>query len=220
MLDQRQTVGEHSADAAPATGTVGGPSAGGPEVDAQAPRAEARVETGITGVERPGTERVGHAAAGVVASRRAATPPAWGAAHDVPPQEPPVIATLVGAARSGFGRPSSVGPSDEYGSGSSVLASNAPIERLPRASPGVGTLEPSVCASAGRAKRQKSVRCPVGGLPTFMIFRWYVPAAGRKPGVSSSCGSGVTTNDETSGWPECASSTGCVPAASRKSPTV
>ena len=86
--------------------------------------------------------------------RSAAAPPTWGAAQDVPPQaltasdsgSPGVMKTFVGAAMSGLRRPSSVGPSDEYDSGSSVVASNAATENAPRASPGVGELEAVTCA--------------------------------------------------------------------------
>ncbi len=67
---------------------------------------------------------------------------------------PGVIATLVGALMSGFGRPSSVGPSEEYDSCSSVVTSNAATENAPRASPGVGELEAVTCAVGDRSMRQ------------------------------------------------------------------
>ena len=67
----------------------------------------------------------------------AAAPPTYGVAQDVPPQaltssdsgSPGVISTFVGAEMSGLRRPSSVGPSDEYDSGRSVVASKAPTEK-------------------------------------------------------------------------------------------
>ena len=65
-----------------------------------------------------------------------------------------MISTFVGAEMSGLRRPSSVGPSDEYDSGSSVVASNAPTENAPVASPGVGELEAVTCAVGERSMRQ------------------------------------------------------------------
>ena len=58
--------------------------------------------------------------------------------------------TFVGAAMSGLRRPSSVGPSDEYDSGSSDVTSNAPTENEPRASPGVGELEAVIRVTGAR----------------------------------------------------------------------
>ena len=92
----------------------------------------------------------------------AAAPPTWGVAHDVPPQaltasdsgSPGVISTFVGAAMSGLRRPSSVGPSDEYDSGRSDVTSNAPTEKEPRASPGVGELEAVIRVTGARSMRQ------------------------------------------------------------------
>ena len=80
----------------------------------------------------------------------AAAPPTWGVAQDVPPQEltlsdsgsPGVISTFVGAEMSGLWRPSSVGPSDDTDSGSSVVASIAPTEKAPVASPGSESSRP------------------------------------------------------------------------------
>ena len=62
--------------------------------------------------------------------------------------------TLVGAAMSGLGRPSSVGPSEEYDSCCSVVAWNAATENAPRASPGVGELEAVTRAPGDRSMRQ------------------------------------------------------------------
>ena len=79
-------------------------------------------------------------AAATSAHSSAAAPPTCGVAQEVPPQaltssdsgSPGVISTFVGAEMSGLRRPSSVGPSDEYDSGSSVVASKAPTEKAPR----------------------------------------------------------------------------------------
>ena len=64
------------------------------------------------------------------------------------------MSTFVGAVMSGLLRPSSVGPSEEYDSGSSVVASIAPTENAPTASPGVGELEVVTCAAGERSMRQ------------------------------------------------------------------
>src|SRR5262249_49858363 len=101
----------------------------------------------------------------------AAAAATWGVAQDVPPQVRPVIETLVGAEMSGFRRPSSVGPWDEYASGAKLAASKAPTENEPRASPGVGTLEAAWRIPSGSAKRQNSVRWSTAGEPTRAMRR-------------------------------------------------
>ena len=60
---------------------------------------------------------------------------------------PGQTAVEAGATTSGLRRPSSVGPWEEYEAAASPSQSRAPTVNDPRASPGVGMLEPTVASS-------------------------------------------------------------------------
>ncbi len=110
------------------------------------------------------------------AIRMAAAPAAFGAALDVPPtpRTPlgPRSEVSVGATRSGFRRPSGLGPCDEYRRRRSPRQSTAPTAIAPRASAGLGTL-PAVVPPAGarRTSRENSVSGPMGTGPAERCTR-------------------------------------------------
>ena len=153
---------------------VGAPSTGAARSSRRRPAPKTVSAPGRADVERLRDEPVAHAlrhAAGAAVGRDLAPTAARrrrrraASAHEVPPQaltssdsgSPGVMRTFVGAAMSGLRRPSSVGPSDEYDSGCSVVASNAPTENAPRRVAGRGG------ARGGDLRGRREVHAAVEG---------------------------------------------------------